>query len=443
MDIAEALKYIHSVKWRGSKPGLSRTRELLSSLGNPERSLKFVHIAGTNGKGSTAACISSILQNAGYKTGLYISPYVSRFNERMQIDGEHISDDELIALVEEVRPHAEAMADLPTEFELITALAMKYFLNNGCGIVVLEVGMGGELDSTNVIGVPEATVITSVGYDHVKELGPSIADIARAKAGIIKDGADVAVYGGADEVMAVFASVCAERGASLRCADFSRISRQKFSPDGIKFDFSPYGRINLPLAGTYQTKNAALSITAVELLREKGYPIVDDDIVKGLGHVRWPGRFEFLGRDPAFILDGAHNPQAVEATVNSLSGHFGDRRIVFLFGVMADKDVDSMIGHIAPTAEIVIAVRPDNPRAMASEALADKLRGFGVPAKDCATVAAGVAEAVRQAGKGGVVCAMGSLYFSQQVRGAYANYDALRDHIIPASDNALRSAARK
>jgi len=311
MGIAETLEYIHSVKWQGSKPGLSRTRELLAALGNPEASLKFVHIAGTNGKGSTAACIASVLMKAGYTTGLYTSPYLIRFNERMQVDGEQITDDELERMTEEIRPFAEAMEDPPTEFELITALAMKHFLYKKCDIVVLEVGMGGELDSTNVISTPEVAVITAIGLDHVKELGPLITDIARAKAGIIKEGGDVVVYDSDPEITGVFKQAAAGLGATLYQTDFSRVSREEFSLDGSGMTIEPYGELFIPLAGTYQPKNAVVAITALEILRKNGYAISDADITAGLAAVNWPGRFEVIGREPVFILDGSHNPHGM------------------------------------------------------------------------------------------------------------------------------------
>ena len=418
MGIEKTLEYIHSVKWLGSKPGLERTRELLTSLGNPEKSLKFVHIAGTNGKGSTAACIAAVLQQAGYTTGLYTSPFILQFNERMQVNGEQISDDELIRLTEEIRPFADAMQDSPTEFELITALAMKHFLYKNCDIVVLEVGMGGELDSTNVIDTPEVAVITTIGYDHVKELGPTIADIAGAKAGIIKGG-DVVIYGGSREVENVFEHACEKHGAKLHRAEFSRIKKQDISLEGAKFELEPYGELALPLAGVYQPKNATLAITAIELLREKGYAINDFDIINGIAHVHWPGRFEVLGKTPVFILDGAHNPEGVEATANSLRDHFGERKIVFVVAVMADKDVDSMIRHIVPLAESFFAVRPEYPRAMDVKTLAALLANYNVPVVACDTIVKGVDEAIGSAGESGIVCALGSLYFSADIRAAY------------------------
>ena len=419
MSISETLEYIHNVKWQGSKPGLERTQGLLKALGNPEKQLKFVHVAGTNGKGSTSVCIASVLQKAGYKTGLYISPYVLRFNERMQVDGEQITDEELEVLTGEIRPFADAMEDSPTEFELITALAMKHFLKKSCDIVVLEVGLGGRLDSTNVIETPLLAIITAIGYDHVKELGPTLADIAREKAGIIKDSGDVLVYGGERDVESVFESISAQRNARLYKPDFSRISNREFTLEKIMFGFSPYGEITLPLAGTYQPKNVAVAITALEILREKGYTISDKDIITGLAEVKWPGRFEVLGREPVFILDGSHNPQGMEATAESLKCHFENRRIIVITGVMADKDVDAMISHIAPLAKILITVNPDNPRAMDSKELAEKIKHFGVPVVDRGAVSNGVSEALNIANADDVICALGSLYFSAEIRAAY------------------------
>lgn len=418
MSIAETLEYIHSVKWRGSKPGLERTRELLKALGTPEKSLKFVHIAGTNGKGSTAACIAAVLKEAGYRVGLYTSPYVTRFNERMQVDGEHISDDELIRLTNEIRPFADAMGDPPTEFEMITALAMKHFLISACDIVVLEAGMGGQLDSTNVIDVPEVAIITAIGYDHVKELGPTLSDIAGAKAGIIKNGGDVVIYGGDPEADTVFERVSAQCNAKLRRTDFTRITQKRFSLDGAVFDFAPYGRIAIPLAGTYQPDNAAVAITALELLREKGYRINDVDIIKGLAMVRWPGRFEVLMRGPVFILDGAHNPQGAKAAADSLRSHFGERKVVFIIGVMEDKDIEAIMSHITPLAAALIAVRPDNPRAMDAGMLTGKLVSRGVPVFAHDSMTGAVTQAIGLAGKRGIICALGSLFMSADIRAA-------------------------
>ena len=418
MTYNEALEYIHSVGWLGSRPGLSRTVELLERLGNPEKELKFVHVAGTNGKGSTCACIASVLKEAGYKVGFNLSPYILRFNERIQICGEQISDEDLAALVEEVSIHAEAMEDHPTEFELITALALLYFKRQNCDIVVLEVGLGGELDSTNVIPCPEVAVLTAMGMDHVQVLGDTMAQVAKAKAGIIKDGGTVVSYGGNAEADEVFRAVCREKNAQFIEADHSRVRAVSFDLGDNVFTCEPYGELHLPLIGRYQLKNACVAVTALEALREKGFAISDEDIRRGLASVRWPGRFELLRSEPIFLLDGAHNPHGMAATVESLKAYFPEGNIHFLLGVMADKDVAAMTEMLAPLAADFTAVRPDNDRAMSAEALGEALASLQRPVTVAESVREGVKTVLQKAGKEGVACALGSLYFSGDVRQA-------------------------
>ena len=318
MNYEEALNYIHAVQWAGHKPGLTRTRTLLAALGNPHEQLKFIHVAGTNGKGSTAAMLASCLQAAGYRVGLYTSPFINRFNERIQVNGQQIPDEALVRLVERVKPAADAMTDIPTEFEIITALGMLWFAETKCDIVVLEVGLGGTLDSTNVIDPPECAVITALGMDHVKELGPTLADIASAKAGIIKPGSPVVSYGGVPEADAVIARTAAERHAPLTVVDLSRLTIEDGDLDAVTFDFDGLNGIRLPLIGSYQPRNAATAITALRVLRSRGWNIPDSAIRAGLEQVRWPGRFELLRHSPAFLLDGSHNAHGMRATVQSL-----------------------------------------------------------------------------------------------------------------------------
>ncbi len=422
MDYEETLEYIHSVKWQVSKPGLSRTKELLKALGNPEKKLKFVHIAGTDGKGSTAACISAVLKEAGYKTGLYTSPYINKFNERMQINGKMIDDAVLVHLTEKIRPTAEKMKDLPTEFEMITAIAMEYFWENSCDIVVLETGLGGELDSTNVIDTPLVAVITSLGMDHVRELGPSISDIAGAKAGIIKRDGRVVFYGMCPEGERVIRERCREKNASLDVVDFSLLSIREINVRGSTFDFDGYKGIKLPLAGTYQPYNAALAVRALEKLRDWGFRIENRHIYSGLSKVKWPGRFELIGENPLFILDGAHNPHGMAAACDSIKNLLEDRKVVLLTGVMADKDVGTMMELASHVAKAFVTVTPNNPRAMKAEVLADILKKYSDAVYACSDIGEGVSTAVKEAGKDGAVCAVGSLYFSADVRKAYMDY---------------------
>ena len=419
MNYEQALEYIHAVQWAGHKPGLSRTRTLLAALGDPQRQLRFVHIAGTNGKGSTAAMMASCLRKAGYRVGLYTSPFINRFNERIQVDGQQIGDQELVELVEKVRPAAEAMTDVPTEFEIITALGMLYFAQKQCDVVVLEVGLGGTLDSTNVIDRPECTVITALGMDHVKELGPTLADIAAAKAGIIKEGCPVVSYGGVPEADAVIRRVAAEKHAQLTEVDFGRLQVDGGDLDRVTFDFDGLDRVRLPLIGSYQPRNAALAITALRVMREKGWNIPESAIRAGLETVQWAGRFELLRHHPAFVLDGSHNSHGMTATVQSLRDRFPGQKFVFLVSIMADKDVDKMLELLAPLAVHFVTVAAHTPRAMPAQTLAEHIRRYGCTAEAAPTIEAGVKRAVELGGEG-PVCALGTLYFSGDVRKAFA-----------------------
>jgi dihydrofolate synthase/folylpolyglutamate synthase len=250
------------------------------------------------------------------------------------------------------------------------------------------------------------------------ELGSTLAAIATAKAGIIKENGDVVIYSGEHDVEDVFEKTCKERHARLSRADFSRLKVQGFDLDAAHFDFTPYRDIKLPLVGSYQPYNAAVSVTALEVLRNKGYHITDGNIIDGLNQVYWPGRFEVLLRHPVFILDGAHNPHGIEATAKSLQTHFAGKKLIFLMGVMADKDISGMTGFIMPMAKAFVTVTPHNPRAMKAKKLAEILSAGGMPATPCASIPDGVREAIRQAGESGTVVALGSLYFSGDIREA-------------------------
>ena len=419
MNYDEAMQYIHAVQWAGHKPGLSRTRTLLAALGDPHRQLKFIHVAGTNGKGSTAAMLAACLQAAGYRVGLYTSPFINRFNERIQVDGEQIPDRALVQLVEQVKPAADAMADVPTEFEIITALGMLWFAQQRCDIVVLEVGLGGTLDSTNVIDPPECAVITALGMDHVRELGPTLAEIASAKAGIIKPGSPVVSYGGAPEADAVIARAAERQNAPLTVVDFAKLNVRGGDLDGVNFDFDGLENIRLPLIGSYQPKNAAVAITALRVLRQRGWNIPESAIRQGLEQVSWPGRFELLRHSPAFLLDGSHNAHGMRATVQSLRDRFPGQKFVFLLSIMADKDVDEMLELLLPLAKQFVTVAAHTPRAMPAQTLAEHIRVRGGTAEPAPSIEAGVARAVALGGSG-PVCALGTLYFSGEVRTAFA-----------------------
>ncbi|HJB58665.1 MAG TPA: bifunctional folylpolyglutamate synthase/dihydrofolate synthase [Candidatus Faecalibacterium faecipullorum] len=419
MTYEEALNAIHAVHWQGHKPGLGRTRALLAALGDPHKALRFVHVAGTNGKGSTAAMLDSCLRAAGYKTGLFTSPYINRFNERVQVDGVPIPDGDLVRLVERVQPAAAAMADTPTEFEFITALGMLWFAEQRCDIVVLEVGLGGALDSTNVIDPPACAVITALGLDHVKELGPTLADIAAAKAGIIKPGSPAVSYGGAPEADRVIAAAAHACGAPLTVVDFTRLRLRGAGLDGQTFDFDGLDGLTLPLLAGYQPRNAAVAVTALRALRARGWDIPDEAIRRGLASVRWPGRFELLRRSPPFLLDGSHNAHGMRATADSLRSLFPGQKFVFLVSIMADKDADEMLRLLLPLAKAFVTVTAPSPRAIPAADLAARIEALGGRAEPAASIPAAVEHAAALAA-GGPAAALGTLYFSGEVRQAVA-----------------------
>lgn len=421
MTYDEALEYIHGIYWRGSKLGLSRTREILELLGNPQKQLKFVHVAGTNGKGSTCAMLSSIFQKAGYKTGLYISPYIIRFNERMQFNGEPISDTELAEITEYVSGFAESMKDKPTEFELVTAIGMEFFKRKNCDIVILETGLGGELDSTNIIDVPEAAVITAIDIDHIKELGGTMESVASAKAGIIKNDGEVVFYGKNSIASSVFAKKCQETNSKLHEVNFESINIKTSNIDGTVFDYKVgetlYEDIKLPLIGTYQVYNCALVLNVVDILRKK-FHLSKTAITDGIAAVKWPGRFEILHKNPIFIADGGHNPHGIQGTVDSICHHFPNSKIIAVMGVMADKDLTPMLEILAPVVKSVHTVKPDNPRAMEPELLANKFREKGIKATAYDEIEKGVAAAFSEATPDDIICALGSFYMYGDIAAA-------------------------
>ena len=418
MNINETLAYIHSVSWMGSRPGLSRTRTLLHLMGDPQDKLRYVHVAGTNGKGSTCAMTASILQAAGYRVGLYTSPYILRFNERMKVDGEDIPDEELCEITEYVKGFAETMEEHPTEFELVTAIGFEFFYRRRCDVVVLEVGLGGELDSTNVIQPPLLSVITEIDFDHTGVLGNTIAEIASAKAGIIKAGSPVVSADNLPESAEVIARTCRERGCAHMTPKYETIEAQSFYEDGIAFRYDGV-EYRVPLFGKYQYRNAAMAITVARALNDRGLAVSADAIRDGLSKVSWRGRFERLSSSPLFIYDGGHNPQGVTAAVNSFSTLYRDTKAVVLIGVMADKDYAVEIGTILPIARSFVTVRPDNPRARSAEKLAEKIVAQGGAAVPAATVEDGVRTAVETANGEVPVLALGSLYMYSEIKEAF------------------------
>ena len=412
MTAQEAVAYIENYTWSTTRLGLDRTRELLHAMGDPQQKLKFIHVAGSNGKGSTCAMLDSVLRAAGYRTGLYTSPYIQDFCERMQVNGRNIGGDALARITERVRIFADAMEDHPSQFELVTAIAMQYFLEEDCDIVVLEVGMGGALDSTNVIGCPEAAVITNIGLEHTEYLGNTLTEIAQAKGGIIKPGCTAVCYDSVPEVMDTLQKICRERGAGFRVSRLSDLCELSHSLEGQIFLWKGQEYL-LPLLGPHQLRNAGTVLETVSLLREEGWEIPEPAVSEGLRTVKWPARFEVLSRDPLFILDGGHNPQCAEALACNLEEYLPGQKLCVLLGVLRDKDYLQMISLVAPFASHFICVTPDSPRALPAENLAAELQSRGLPAVACGSIRDGVRQALAT---GELVIAFGSLYLAGHVR---------------------------
>ena len=415
MDYKQALAYIDGVSWLGSRPGLDRVGQLLDKLGKPQDGLKFVHIAGTNGKGSCAAMTASVLKAAGYRTGLFTSPYLFRFNERMQINRRPIDDEVLAELVTLIQPLADAMEDHPTEFELMTAAALLWYRQEHCDIVVLEVGLGGRFDATNIIPCPECAVIMNIGLDHTAVLGDTLEQIAFEKAGIIKPQGDAVLYQQQKSVEDVVRRRCEVLGAKLHTADFSQIGPEFDSLEGQVFTYrgEPYA---IPLLGSHQRRNAAVVLEVVEVLRQKGWKLDRDAVEHGLYATSWPARFELARQEPPFIVDGGHNPQCAASVAENLLHYFPDTRRVLLVGVLADKDYPSLFEILNQAADAWVCVTPESGRALPAAELAAFLERFGKPVTACTSIPEGVTAALEQAGEDGMVCAVGSLYMAGSVR---------------------------
>lgn len=446
MDWNEAIALLHGANWKHTKIGLERMRDFMHALGDPQEKLRYVHIAGTNGKGSACVMTQSILTAAGFRTGLYISPHLDQFNERLSIDGQMISDADLRRLAARVRATAETLGEEPTDFEMITAMAFCWFEEQHCALVILEVGMGGRLDATNIISFPEVCAIMHIGLDHTEFLGDTVEKVAAEKAGILKPGADCVLYhqlpGVMDVVRKRFADVnpdtadttdaaasplnadiadsrCASgaagttdgafdiahsnhAGASTKSAaarlvitDPSAFTARARTIDGQVFDYRNRPELRIQLLGNYQMENAMAVLDIIDCLQRRGFGISEDAIRAGLARAVWPGRFELLSRHPLLIVDGAHNPNGVEALVDTIRAYFPDQKINFVMGVMKDKDYHTMLRLIAPYAVRFITELPDAHRALRPEQLKSEIRAyFDGPVETADSVTAAVERAM-------------------------------------------------
>ncbi len=405
-----------SLKCYGIVPGLDSVRELCRRLGDPQEGLNFVHVAGTNGKGSALAYVSTVLTCAGYRVGRYISPTIREYRERFQINGRMITQKDLCELAGEVKDACDAMRaeglPHPTPFEVETALGFLYFIRKKCDLVVLETGMGGRLDATNVIRSPQVAVLASISMDHMQYLGNTLTAIAGEKAGILKPGCRAVSAEQEPEAMEAIRARAEQLGIPLTVAETRLVGRARYGLEKQRFDYDGMKDLEIGLAGRCQIGNAALAVEACRALRECGYEIPDKALRQGLRETRWPGRFTILGRRPLFVADGAHNEDAARELAKSLEMYFTNRRIIYIMGILKDKEYEKIIELTAPYADQILTVTPPgNPRAMGSYELAQEV----AKAHPRVTATDSLEEAVELshllAGKEDVILAFGSLSY--------------------------------
>lgn len=419
MNYAQALEYVESLKNYGIVPGLSNIKELCNRLSNPQDALSFVHIAGTNGKGSVLAFVSNILKTAGYKVGRYISPVISDYREKIQINGRPVTQKAFCECLEEVKAACDEMVSeglpQPTPFEVETAVAFLYFKKNACDIVVLETGMGGREDATNLITTTKVAVLMPISMDHMQYLGKTLKEIAWQKAGIIKNNCYVISAKQNDDALMVIKKEAEEKGASFLCA--GNADKVKYGLEKQKFSYetesgTKWKDLEITLAGKHQVDNAAVAVEVVEKLALCGFTVSEKQLRKGLEDTAWPGRFQVLGKRPFFIVDGAHNEDAAKKLAESIRFYFTNKRIIYIMGILKDKEYEKVIAETYAYADQIITLTPpENPRALSAMELAQALKEY----HPHITVAGSVEEAVEMAyllaGKEDVIISFGSLSY--------------------------------
>lgn len=423
MNYNEAINYIENTGKFAMNLGLGRIERLCELAGNPEKDLKVIHVAGTNGKGSTTAFISSILISQGHRVGIYTSPYIERFTERIKINNDEISEKEIARLVTEISSDIERVEleglERPTEFEVITACAFKYFKEQQVDFVILEVGLGGRFDATNIVN-PLLSVITTISYDHMNILGDTLGKIAFEKAGIIKRDRPVVFYPQEKEAMDVLLSQAESKNASVKLVSDISYEVIQDSVDGIIFNAfgnKEYKNLILNMTGSYQVMNALTALKAIETLIEEGVSVGNRAIYEGFAAAKWPGRFEIIYREPYIVLDGGHNVQGIEVLVSALKKYFPDKIIRIVCGMLKDKKYNEMVEMLTEIGDAFIAVRANSPRALSAEELKTAIEKNGKNAEAAESINEGVKRALEISKKDEVLVFCGSLYMIGEVRG--------------------------
>ena len=426
MDFKESIDWLYSFKQYGSKLGLERISFLMKQLKSPQNNIKIVHVTGTNGKGSVCKFVGSILQKAGYSVGVYISPHLERFSERIVIDDREVSEEEITVLVEKIKPVVDEMIDngnTPTFFEIVTAMAFLFFSDSSVDFAVVEVGLGGRFDATNVV-IPVVSVITNISLEHTARLGEDVKSIAFEKAGIIKDNVPV-VTAVKDDAKIVVEKTAEEKNAQVICIDknsWKRLSHtiqdQEFLIHGILNDYT----VKTSMLGKYQGENITLAVTAAEQLQMNGTYLTDNDIIDGISTAFNPGRMEIIAEDPTILLDGAHNPAGMEMLEKTLKEDFEYERLVLVVGILEDKDIQRMLSAIIPLSDVVIVTKSKNARACEPTALKDRIKEIGYT-KDLfveKSLPKAIDHAKVMAGKKDVICISGSLFTVGEARSYFA-----------------------
>lgn len=419
MNYNEALNFIHSRDKFGSRPGMERIEALCNAFDNPQDKLKFVHVAGTNGKGSTCHMIASVLKESGYKVGLFTSPFVVDFRERIQINGEMIPENDLAEVISEVKPVVEKLSKEgiePTEFEIITVTAFLYFLKQSCDIVVLEVGLGGLLDSTNIIKKSEVSVITSISLDHTKILGDTLLKIAEQKCGIFKEGGNVVGYPQPDFAVERFIKDKAkEKNCNYYPHELSKIRLVREEIDGSTVIYAGCS-FKIPLTGKHQLYNFATAVAAINVLKQNGWNITYKSLIDGISKVKVPARTEIASHSPLTIIDGGHNAEGVDALCNTLVKFCANRKIIAVFGMMSDKDYGYAVKRLAPLCERIYTTEASNPRTLDAKSLAKEAKQYCKKVKPEPNPEKAVNKALKKAKDDDVVLVCGSLYLASDVK---------------------------
>ena len=439
MNYREATEYIEELQQYGSVLGLDSMRELCSRLGNPQDELRFVHIAGTNGKGSVLAYVSTILKEAGYRVGRYLSPTITDYRERFQIDGRFITQSGLCKYLEQVKEAAEAMAaegkPHPTPFEVETAVAFLYFLDKKCDIVVLETGLGGALDATNVVKTTVAAVFASISMDHMAILGDTLEKIALVKAGIMKDRCYVVTARQDPAVAKILKQAALLRKCKLYTADAERAKQVFYGVTKQRFTYAGYKNLEIGMLGKFQIENAVVAVETIQVLAKAGFPVKEEALRRGLLLTSWPGRFSVIGKKPLFIADGAHNEDASRRLAESLQFYFAEKKMIFILGMLKDKEYEKVINNTCNMAEHIITVTPPiRERAMPAYELAQAVRecNGNVTVADSVPEAVEIAYLLAGREKDAVIVAFGSLSYLGELMKVVEHRDTIRrdDHGI-------------